>query len=68
MALYEDHLGVIWVGTFGGGLASIDRSTGHVTRYPYGSADAHSLSNGRASAIVEDARGNLWIGTDGRRT
>ena len=28
----------IWVGTFGGGVASIDPSTGELTRYPYGGA------------------------------
>ena len=36
-----------------------------MTRYPFGSADANALSDPRASAIVEDARGNLWIGTVG---
>ncbi len=65
MTLYQDRLGNIWVGTFGGGIASIAAGSGRLTRYPFGSDDARSLSDGRASAIAEDALGNLWIGTIG---
>src|SRR6202040_999096 len=36
-----------------------------VTRYPYGSTSPTWLSSSRASAIVEDTIGNLWIGTEG---
>ena len=50
---------------FRSGLASIDRNTGRVIRYPYGGDKPNTLSIGRASAIVEDPRGNLWIGTAG---
>ncbi len=52
-------------GTFRGGLASIDQTSGKITRYPYGAQATNSLSSSRASAIVEDSLGNLWIGTDG---
>ena len=65
MSLYEDRLGMLWVGTFRGGLASIDPSTDKITRYPFGPASANSLSSSKASAIAEDALGNLWIGTSG---
>jgi hypothetical protein len=65
MSLYQDRRGHLWVGTFGGGLASIERGSGHVTRYAFDREDSTGLSNARASAIAEDARGNLWIGTIG---
>jgi signal transduction histidine kinase/ligand-binding sensor domain-containing protein/CheY-like chemotaxis protein/HPt (histidine-containing phosphotransfer) domain-containing protein len=69
MTLYEDRQGTLWVGTFRGGLASINRTTDRITRYPYaqlstGSLTA-SLSSSKASAIVEDSLGNLWVGTAG---
>ena len=65
MSLYEDRLGTLWIGTFRGGLASIDRATDKITRYPFGAQAANSLSSSKASAIVEDSLGNLWIGTAG---
>jgi signal transduction histidine kinase/ligand-binding sensor domain-containing protein/CheY-like chemotaxis protein/HPt (histidine-containing phosphotransfer) domain-containing protein len=65
MSLYQDRRGVIWVGTFGGGLASIEPGSGRVSRYSYGGASEDALSDPHASAIAEDAHGNLWIGTVG---
>jgi signal transduction histidine kinase/ligand-binding sensor domain-containing protein/CheY-like chemotaxis protein len=73
MTLYQDRAGSLWAGTFRGGLANIDRTTGKVTRFPFapGNADANAnakangLSSSKASAIVEDHLGNMWIGTDG---
>jgi signal transduction histidine kinase/CheY-like chemotaxis protein/HPt (histidine-containing phosphotransfer) domain-containing protein len=65
MSLYQDRLGTIWVGTFGGGVASIDPGSGRMKRYPVDPSDDRALSDGHASAIAEDTLGNLWIGTVG---
>jgi len=65
MSLYQDRGGTVWVGTFGGGIASIEPASGRVSRYPYGGESAAALSDPHASAIAEDAQGNLWIGTVG---
>jgi signal transduction histidine kinase/CheY-like chemotaxis protein len=63
--LYEDRAGDLWVGTFRGGLAHIERESGRLKRYPYDGDDGSALSSPRASAIAEDLHGNLWIGTAG---
>ncbi len=34
MCLYEDRDGDMWVGTFGGGMARIERESGDLIRYP----------------------------------
>ena len=35
MALLEDSVRRLWVGTFGGGLDRLDPATGRFTRYRY---------------------------------
>ncbi len=63
--LYEDHEGVLWVGTWGGGLNAFDQNTEQFTRYLHDPNDPHSLSHNWVNVIYEDKSGRLWIGTDG---
>ncbi len=70
--LYEDHEGVLWVGTGTpwdtlkkGGLNKFDRTTGKFTRYMHDANDPHSLINNKVGAIFEDSRGVFWVGTKG---
>jgi ligand-binding sensor domain-containing protein len=63
--LYEDREGVLWIGTFGGGLDRFDRNAETFTHYLHDPEDPHSLGGNSIRAIVEDSQGNLWIGTDG---
>ncbi|MBI5648206.1 MAG: PAS domain S-box protein [Ignavibacteriae bacterium] len=55
----------LWVGTVGGlsvlHLDSLDR--GRFTRYLHSPADTTSLSAPRVSAIMQDSKGHVWIGT-----
>jgi signal transduction histidine kinase/ligand-binding sensor domain-containing protein len=66
--LFEDSKGRFWVGTRGG-LNRFDRNTRTVTaRYTQSvlAGDAGSLGklpDNTVSAILEDAKGNLWIST-----
>jgi signal transduction histidine kinase/ligand-binding sensor domain-containing protein len=55
-ALYQDHQGVLWVGTSGGliGWDGKMRQT-YTTR--------QGLSANTAQTIVEDSQGDLWVGT-----
>ncbi len=65
--------GVLWVGTYGGGLNRFDRTTKTFTCYKNNPADPTSLSNNIVRVLLED-RGiisdnhndgtALWVGTD----
>ena len=74
--IYEDQRGEIWVGCGDpsdesckndcGGLNRLDERTGKFTRYKYNPSDPNGLADGRVRAILEDSRGNFWIGTAGK--
>ncbi|HLP48873.1 MAG TPA: two-component regulator propeller domain-containing protein, partial [Candidatus Kapabacteria bacterium] len=60
-ALYEDHEGNLWIGTYGGGLSCLNKKGKFKT---YTTADG--LSNNTVLSICEDAKGAegaLWIAT-----
>src|SRR5205823_361329 len=42
-----------------------DPASGRVRQLPYGSAAPGAVSSPHVTAIAEDARGNLWLGTEG---
>lgn len=63
--IYEDNVGTMWVGTFGGGLNKFDRKNERFISYKNISGDETSLSDNRVMSIYEDSKGNLWIGTYG---
>lgn len=55
-ALYEDGDGVLWIGTYGGGLNRI--ADGRVHHY----SSENGLSDETVSCILPDDRGRLWLG------
>ena len=61
--LYEDHSGIIWMGTNNGGLNRYDPATETFTRYQFDPGNPRSISNDFITALSEDNEGNLWIGT-----
>ncbi len=72
--IYEDKQETIWVGTGSpyadngggpdaGGLNRLDKKTGTFTRYLHDPNNIHSLISNKVSAIFEDNKGVLWIGT-----
>ncbi|MFQ5568412.1 MAG: two-component regulator propeller domain-containing protein [Rhodothermales bacterium] len=63
--VYVSTDGALWVGTLGGGLNRLDRTTGVLTRYRHDPGDPSSLSHDEVTAIWEDADGALWVGTLG---
>jgi ligand-binding sensor domain-containing protein len=63
--LFEDRAGIIWVGTFGGGLNKFNPQTQKFVAYKNNTGDETSISDNRVMAIFEDYRGNLWVGTYG---
>jgi len=64
-SICEDQAGVLWIGTWGGGLDKFDRENEQFTHYPNDPSDPHSLSHNFVSSIYKDQAGVLWIGTDG---
>jgi ligand-binding sensor domain-containing protein len=69
--LLEDRQGNIWIGTgepfnpaiTGAGLFCLNPETGAVKNYRHDPGNPNSLSDDRVSALHEDHRGFLWIGT-----
>jgi signal transduction histidine kinase/ligand-binding sensor domain-containing protein len=76
VAIYENRAGTLWIGTgsvYGdndnnfeaGGLNKLDKETGTFKRYKHKPENPNSLINNKVSAIFEDSKGTLWIGTAG---
>ncbi len=69
-SLLEDHLGNIWVGTFGGGICRFNEQSQNFTRYPYIentnfiTPDNGSLDDDQVEMIYEDKSGTVWVGTN----
>lgn len=64
--LYQDEAGLIWISAVSYGLCSLDPSTlktGSGTFTCHTERDAPALRN--VQSILEDAQGQLWIGTSG---
>jgi len=66
--IYEDQSGVLWIGTYGGGLNRLVPSVNegspptfiHYKNHPN---DPNSLSHNLVRSIYEDRTGVLWVGT-----
>ncbi|PWJ41903.1 hybrid sensor histidine kinase/response regulator transcription factor [Sediminitomix flava] len=58
----EDHLGYLWIGSYGGGLYRFD---GHnYDAFHFDWQDSTSLSSNFVQAIFEDSQQRLWVGTE----
>ncbi len=64
-SIYEDSKGILWIGTFGGGLNKYDKVNNKFIAYKNLPGDQASLSDNRVMTIHEDKSNNLWIGTYG---
>jgi ligand-binding sensor domain-containing protein/signal transduction histidine kinase len=76
--IYQDQKDNLWIGTLGGGLELFDPSTGEFRHFQANketeplpskhntetTLEKHNvISNNNINTIIEDAKGNLWIGT-----
>ncbi|MCK6541531.1 ATP-binding protein [bacterium] len=62
-ALTENTDQTVWVGTFGSGIRTIDRTGRIVSSYKYDAKDATSLGDNSLYAFFCDRSGRMWIGT-----
>jgi ligand-binding sensor domain-containing protein/signal transduction histidine kinase len=64
-SIFEDQMGVLWIGTQGGGINKSSRLAKPFVHYWARPNDENSLSNNVVWAIYEDGEGVLWVGTNG---
>jgi ligand-binding sensor domain-containing protein/signal transduction histidine kinase len=62
-SIFEDTSGVMWYGTWGGGLNKYNRSTDRFRLYQHNPTLPNSLSDNMIWSILEDRGRDLWIGT-----
>lgn len=62
--LYEDPSGVVWIG-FDGGLGRFVPRTGRYDFYKHEPGNPNNLPASGVQAILEDAGGVLWLGSNG---
>jgi ligand-binding sensor domain-containing protein/signal transduction histidine kinase len=63
LCIFEDKDGVLWVGTYGGGLNKlVDRDKGTFKSYRKG--DGSGLPNSTIYGILQDDEGFLWLSTN----
>ena len=60
-SIYADSTGVLWLGTYGGGLSRFDPKTEEFTVYTENNS---GLSNNAVYATLPDEHGNLWLSTN----
>jgi signal transduction histidine kinase/ligand-binding sensor domain-containing protein len=63
IAITEDRVGGLWVGSYGAGLSRFDRQTGHFKNYLHEPEKSSSLSNNIVSRMLIDHNGAMWIAT-----
>ena len=55
--------GLIWVGTYGGGLNRLDPVSGQVVSFRHHPSDQNTLSDNRVMTVFADQAGSVWVGT-----
>ena len=62
-SIIQDKSGLIWIGTFGGGVNKYDHSQKKFEVFKYKREDPKSLGNDFIHTIYEDSEGAIWAGT-----
>ncbi|MFW6140383.1 MAG: two-component regulator propeller domain-containing protein [Acidobacteriota bacterium] len=63
LSIFEDSQGILWVGTYNGGLNKYNREKNKFISYTHKNSDPSSISSNHVLCICEDSKGFLWIGT-----
>ena len=62
-AIFKDRDGILWVGTYFGGLNRMDLAQGTITHFRHEPGDERSLSDDKVEPRYQDRSGVLWIAT-----
>ncbi|TAE36799.1 MAG: hypothetical protein EAY66_06685, partial [Sphingobacteriales bacterium] len=62
--VYQGADGILWVATYDKGLIGLNTVTNVQIQYSH-SPNKNSISSNKVISIFDDAKGNLWLGTDG---
>jgi len=60
--IYRDRQGILWIGTYEGGVNILDLEKKKFHHYLHDPDEPNSLASNMISALYEDSRGILWIG------
>lgn len=60
-----DEEGVLWLGTWGGGVNRFNPREGRFDHFLHDPRDAGSLSSNQIQCMFRDSKGRIWIGTNG---
>jgi signal transduction histidine kinase/DNA-binding NarL/FixJ family response regulator/streptogramin lyase len=63
ISIIQDKSGIIWIGTFGGGVNKYDPALKKFEVFKYKRKDLKSLGNDFIHTIYEDSEGTIWVGT-----
>ena len=61
----EDKDGVLWIGTIGNGVYSLDQKTGTIQNFRHDPKNPYSLCNNIVNGQYRDSKDNLWFATEG---
>ena len=61
--IFIDSKNKLWIGTFGGGVNTLDLNSGELIRYPYSSNKNSNIISENVQSFYEDNNNNTWIGT-----
>ncbi len=62
-SIFEDQSGVMWFGTWGGGLSKYNRATDRFKLYQHDPNKPDSLSDNMIWAVIEASDESVWVGT-----
>ncbi len=66
--VFEDHGGILWVGSYTGGLFRFDKSNGTFRQYQHEPGNPNSIAGNYLHLIHEDRQGLLWLSAGRRLT
>ncbi len=64
LSVFEDSKGVLWAGTWMGGLTRFDKKHQRFERIKNSITDPNGLMGEEVWGITEDSQGRLWVGTE----